>query len=253
MIVTELNFLSHSLGRQASVKVLIPQKKAEDISPQRTLYLLPGLTDDRNAFLYGTSIVHQAEKAGLAVVIPDGERSWYTDTWYGSRYFEYVAKELPALFRSTFRWGDDKRENNLIAGISMGGYGAVKVALTYPEAYCACASLSGALDITRKGRPAFPDEWRAIFDPDQKDATELEGTRHDLFHLVRENRKNELPFPALYLWCGTDDKMLDYSRRFSSVLAEEGIPHVYEESAGGHGWAHWAGRIQPMLDFFAKV
>ena len=122
------------------------------------------------------------------MIMPDVDRSWYTDSAYGLNYFDFLTKELPQICHKHFRVFSEKREDNIVAGYSMGGYGALKVALTYPEPYCSCISLSGSVDITRKGLSYPLDEWRSIFGFGIETALSLEGTEHDLFALAERNK-----------------------------------------------------------------
>jgi putative tributyrin esterase len=184
--------------------------------------------------------------------MPDTARCWYTDTAYGANYFSYIAHELPELCRRTFRVLSDRREDNIVAGLSMGGYGALKIALTLPEQFGACISLSGALDITRKGRPGFAAEWRSIFNFDMQSPEELVGSRHDIFSLAKKNKEAALPFPRTYLWCGESDTLMQNSRDFSALLQSLDVPHRYEESEGDHSWRWWDKHIQSGLSYVLK-
>ena len=158
MAFVEINYFSKALNQTVSVNVILPEVKKQ--SPEagapdgtyKTLWLLHGLSRDRTVWMRRSNIERYADKYNLAVVMPEVGRSWYTDTCNGEKYFTFVTEELPAVCRSYFKGMSEKREDNLIAGNSMGGYGAVKAALHHPDKYFACASLSGSLDITRKGR-----------------------------------------------------------------------------------------------------
>ena len=141
----------------------------------------------------------------------------------------------------------DKREDNLIGGLSMGGYGALKAALTYPEQYAACISLSGALDVTRRGRADYANEWRTIFQLDMQDPTELAGTEHDVFALATKAGEAGVELPRLYLWCGTEDALLEINQSFDAHLQKLGIAHFFEASEGNHSWPWWDRHIQNGL------
>jgi S-formylglutathione hydrolase FrmB len=178
--------------------------------------------------------------------MPCVDRSWYTDTAYGKKYFTFITEELPAKMAHFFKGYSSAREDNLTMGLSMGGYGAVKSALTCPEKYGFCASLSGSLDITRKNRPYDLDEWRSIFGFDLKSAAELEGTKHDLFALAGEAKD----FPYIYMWCGTEDPLIEANSNFSSHLTALGIAHTFETSEGNHSWKYWDLHIQNALAYW---
>ena len=129
----------------------------------------------------------------------------------------------------------------------MGGYGALKVALTCPEQYGACISLSGSVDITRKNRPVNLNEWRAIFGFDLESPLELEGSEHDLFELAKRNHAAGKPFPKLFQWCGTEDGLIVPNRQFHELHQQLQVEHTYRESEGTHTWKWWDLHIQDAL------
>lgn len=240
---------SHALKMRVSFNVVLPEGKKDGY---KTLYLLHGLSDNRNAWCSNTSIERYAAEYGIAVVMPEVARSWYSNTPYGANYFDFVAKELPEICRSFFKGMSEKREDNLVAGLSMGGYGALKVALTYPEAFGCCASLSGSLDITRKDRPYSVDEWRGNFGFDLADALELEGGENDIFELTKAVEKSGKPFPKTFIWCGTEDSLIAVNREYRQLLEQTGADFCYRESQGNHSWKWWDLHIQSALEFLLK-
>ena len=177
MALIHCSFFSQSLMLSMSAYVVLPQPAAaltweSGGLPERkhpVLYLLHGLSDDHTIWQRRTSIERYidpyVDPLGLAVVMPDVHRSWYTDMAHGSRYWTYISEELPALMRSFFPISE-ARDDNFVAGLSMGGYGAFKLALSHPERYAAAASLSGALDISQVvtgDDPAWQAEMQTVF------------------------------------------------------------------------------------------
>ncbi len=242
-----MNIKSAQLGKATKVNVLLPTDVSDARQPYKTMWLLHGLSGDASDWMRYTSIERYAKAYGLAVIMPDAERSWYTNTAYGMNFFSYITEELPALCRKTFGCLSDNREDNIVAGLSMGGYGALKAALTYPERYGACISLSGSLDITRKSRPYRLEEWQSIFGFNIQSALELEGGEHDLFALAERNKKSGKPFPELYMWCGNEDSLLGVNRDFDELLSRLEVPHVFTSSEGDHTWRFWDMHIQSAL------
>lgn len=245
----ELNLYSKELKMNTQVSVILPDT-VEEGQDYKTLWLLHGLQGDHTSWMRNSSIERYAHKYKIAVVMPSVQRSWYADTAYGMNYFSYVTKELPEICRSHFKGMSERREDNIIAGLSMGGYGALKAALRCPDQYSACISLSGALDITRKGRPLYTEEWKALFDFELKDELELEGGENDLFALARKNQQEGLPFPKIYLWCGEEDSLLAVNEKFHTHLTTLGIDHRYSHSEGDHSWRWWDQQIRPALAYF---
>jgi len=238
---------STSLRMMTSLVVSMPSggKRAYDAQDVPVIYLLHGLSDNHSAWLRRTNIDRYAEEAGIAVVMPEVQRSFYMDMKYGMKYFSYIADELPRICRSMFRVSE-RREDNFVAGLSMGGYGAMKMALRRPAQYCAAASFSGAVDLERRMNGA--DDLM---------------TRQELFALVGGELSDEdnlftlasdisaADCPDLYLTCGHDDFLLEDNRNFIKHLNERGITHKYEEWAGGHEWTFWDESVRRAIAAFA--
>lgn len=255
MAFLELHYYSKALKMNTTVNVILPEinKKKEGAGAPdgkyKTLYLLHGLSGNQSDWMRKTSIERYAAKYGIAVVMPAVGRTWYTDTAYGAGIFTFVTEELPTVCRSYFSGMSEAREDNYVAGLSMGGYGALKAALRCPDKFCGCASLSGSLDITRKNRPVNMEEWQAIFDFQLKSPLELENGEHDLFYVARQNAAAGISFPKLYMWCGTEDALITVNRAYHDMLSELGVEHCYEESEGDHSWKWWDKHIQDALKY----
>ena len=193
MALLSWNFHSHTLGISASANVILPQAAVEKGEKLPVLYLLHGLSDDHTNWQRRTSIERYADPLGLAVVMPAVNRSFYANMAHGPRYWDFISEELPQLARSFFPLSD-KRADTFVAGLSMGGYGAFKVALSHPDRYAAAASLSGAVDMAR--RIANLDEidpnWRAEMEDIFGPLESISGSANDLFHLVDPHERIHL-------------------------------------------------------------
>ena len=253
MAFFKMNYYSKALGMRVALNVQLPEQAKENPVPggiegsYKTLYLLHGLTNNHTDWMRRSSIERYAEDYQLAVVMPEVGRSWYTDTAFGAKYFTFVAEELPKVCRSYFKGMSDKREDNLIAGLSMGGYGAFKIALTYPERFGACAALSGALDITRLDGVMPLNEWRGIYGFDLNSMTEVKGSDQDVFALTRKRKAEGVSFPKMYFWCGTEDVLIGTNRDYRDLLTKLGIAHTFEETPGDHTWKCWDVYIRNAL------
>ena len=153
MAFFECNIHSDCLGMATTINVLMPQKSSTQIgmdgsaaAPEGSpvLYLLHGCSDDQSIWMRRTSIERYAATCGIAVVMPFGARSFYNNTSDGSRWWDYISEELPAILPGFFNVST-KREDTFVAGLSMGGFGAFKLALNHPERYAAAARLSCSL------------------------------------------------------------------------------------------------------------
>lgn len=208
-----------------------------------TLTLLHGLSDDHTAWTRYTSIERYAAAAGIAVVMPAVNRSFYADMASGPRYWTFISEELPLLARYYFPLSD-RREENFVAGLSMGGYGAFKLALHYPERYAAAASLSGALDVVNRAE-AFESDFNLIFGGKEK----IAGSSNDLFHLAEKLTQSNQPQPQLLQICGTEDFLYEDNVRFRDFARSQSLNHTYEEGPGAHSWDYWDTNIQRVLQW----
>lgn len=257
MAFLDFHFFSESLALSCAAHVLIPQPTVKQIgmggpAPREkypVLYLLHGLTDDHTTWTRRTSIERYAAARNIAVVMPAVGRSFYQDTHGGLKYWTFVSEELPALCERFFPLSG-QREERFVAGLSMGGYGALRLGLACPEKFAAAASLSGALDLGRRLREAGRDgalmnraEYLAVFGPELRCA----GTDTDLFFLAEKMAASHGPRPALYLACGTEDALLGESRAFRAHLDTLHLPATYHESPGAHEWSWWDAEIQRVL------
>jgi putative tributyrin esterase len=254
MILNEVHFFSEVLNLQSEIYVFLPQRTMAEIRSKRkprlrTLYLLHGRSDDHTIWQRWTSIERYAEGLNLAVVMPAVHLSFYTDMAYGGKYWQFVSEELPMFVRDLYSLSA-RREDTYVAGLSMGGYGAFKLALTYPDRYAAAASLSGALDISEvvRGRRDDPNrkvllqELRAVFG----DLSKVHGSKHDLFVLARKAAKARVK-PRLYQCCGTEDFLYAANLRFRDLVQRLPLDLTYEEGPGEHNWAYWDQMIQKVL------
>lgn len=230
--------------------VILPQQTRTQIGMNNnivgdkhpTLYLLHGLTDDDSIWLRRTSIERYVAELGLAVVMPQVHLSFYTDMAQGNRYWTFLNEELPEIARSFFPLSD-AREDNYVAGLSMGGYGAMKLALRRPDQYAAAASLSGALDMANSiHRKDSPMNYTHIFG--DKD---VHGTDNDILHLLQQCNQAEGPKPLLYQCCGTEDFLYQDNQTFRQACAKTNFSLTYEEETGNHEWGYWDTKIQDVL------
>jgi putative tributyrin esterase len=253
MILSEVNFFSETLGLGSTMFLLLPQRPLAEAGKKtqkklRVLYLLHGRSDDHAAWQRQTSIERYVEGLNLAVVMPAVHRSFYTDMVHGGNYWQFISEEVPAVVHSLFPFSSD-RKDNFVAGLSMGGYGAFKLALTYPERFAAAASLSGGLDLSYTVREDNPRndagrlaEFRTIFG----DLSKVPGSKHDLFALAKKVSKGPVK-PRLYQCCGTEDFIYSQNTHFRDVASKLPLDLTYEEGPGDHNWAYWDKMIQRVL------
>jgi S-formylglutathione hydrolase FrmB len=252
MALVDCDFYSESLEMGASVTVVLPQATETQIGVDAAagpagdlpvLYLLHGLSDDHSACTRYTSIERYAAAAGLAVVMPAVGRSFYADERHGHRYWTYLSEELPRVMGSFFRFSD-RREDTFVAGLSMGGYGAVRLALTHPDRFAAVASLSGALDVLAlAGLPERQDLFDRVYGG-------RPGADEDLFALLADATVDDLP--PMYVSCGTEDPLLPLSQRFAKEAVAAGAAVTTDFRPGEHEWGLWDDVIQDVIHWLPR-
>jgi putative tributyrin esterase len=251
MALLRCDFFSDVLELSTSMTVILPQETQNQIGLTGharegvpVLYLLHGLSDDDTTWSRRTSIERYAAAKGLAVVMPQVHQSFYADMAHGLRFWTFLTEELPALVDRFFRVST-RREDTFVAGLSMGGYGAMKWALREPERFAAAASLSGALglsDFHGGNDPWFKRVLQNAFGDDP-----IGGTGNDVMHLIRT--ADAAALPALYVGCGTEDFLFRESRDFIDVAEQAGIGLTVSIGPGEHEWDYWDAEIQRVLDW----
>lgn len=248
MALLNIDFHSKALQMGTSFNVILPEGcEFEDIP---TVYLLHGMYGNHTSWLRKSNIERYAAERRLAIVMPSAENSFYCDMKYGANYYTYVSEELVDYTRRILRLSQ-KRERTFICGLSMGGYGAVKLALRKPEQYAAAASLSGCLDICARLTDC---NWKniaaAIWGDDF--AASVKGTDDDLLALLNKFGDSTLPKPRIYFTCGTEDGLYPLNLSFKAAIEQTDLVNKFESYPGKHNWDFWDKTIVPALNFFLE-
>lgn len=219
------------------------------------LYLLHGLTGHFSDWVRRTNIADYASQYSLIVVMPEGNDGWYTDsaTIATDKYESYILQELLPDVQQRYRT-IEARYGRAIAGLSMGGYGAIKFGLKSPQTFIFAASMSGAFGVTRFSEKDIPQLWQEsvkLFGPAGSDTRKA----NDLFEIIGKlsaARVSSLPY--FYFDCGTEDSPLifPYNRELSALMFEKKIPHEYRQLPGDHSWGYWDKQVQEILRIAAR-
>lgn len=238
-----LSFHSEALERTVPLRALVPLEDAPRV-PMPAMYLLHGLYGSEQDWFQYTRVMLWARAKGLAVFCPAGENGFYVnqaDT--GEAYMRYVGEELPAFTRRLFPLSS-RREDTFIAGLSMGGYGALNAGLTYPETFGKVAALSAALrpwkrmDKPQGGCVQRPAYARALFGQDTEP--------WDTLTLARQCGARA---PELWLSCGAQDDLLEENIALVDGLRQAAIPAHFDQPPGAHNWDFWDREIQRVIDW----
>ena len=249
----EESFHSTALDRTMKYRVLLPEGYDSNMRRYPVLYLLHGLGGDYTDWTKRTNVAEYSRALALIIVMPDGGNQWYVNAADGSgRYEDYIVGDVPADVVKKFRT-IDSRFGRSIAGLSMGGYGALKVALERPAMFAVAGSFSGAFNATREQElvrgigDAEVQRLRAILGPLGGETRKA----NDLFSLASAARPAGAPY--VYVDCGTGDTMLiGANREVVAALSHAGVAYEYHETAGSHSWDYWDRRIREFLPALMK-
>ena len=256
-----VQFKSQLVNATLPYRVVVPAQYASAAQARQrypVIYLLHGYGGHYDNWLSKTKLKEYASRYQFIIVTPEGNNGWYTDsaTVPAARYESYILQELIPDVQRRYRTVET-REGRAIAGLSMGGYGALKLGVKHPEMFAFAASMSGALDAAvwtesdlRDFGVALPRSIMETFGP----AGSPTRVANDLTKLVREFPADRLTsLPYLYLDCGTEDGLLSFSRRLADLLRERKIPHEYRELPGNHNWDYWNAQALEVLAVAARI
>ena len=247
MAIFNTMFASESLFRTVNLNVIIPVEtygKAEMKKPEKfkTLYLLHGFSGSQNDWLDYSDLRAISEKYNLAIVLPAGENSFYENAnSITGRYSDFVGKEIVDFTRKIFPLSE-RREDTYIGGMSMGGFGALRLGSLYHGTFGKIFALSGAfiIDNIANQKEGYRD---SIADYDYYvrvfgDLNHLKGSEKDPLFCVKQ-AVSQKEMPEVYQAVGTEDFLLEENRKMREMLEKEGVQLTYRESKGIHDWSFW--------------
>lgn len=235
-MLIHLDYFSEPLGKQAAMQVVVPQKPGR----HPLIVQLHGYSDDYTIWQRRTTIELEAERIGAAVAMLDGGLSFYTDAADGTGDWEKHILFSTELVERTFGVGGS-RNRRAIGGLSMGGYGAMKIGLKHADRFGSVVSHSGVLDIGHwYAECKRPKQMQRIFGAKPK-------ASEDPVRLLAGAK----PLPRLWIDCGTEDFLIAHNRRFQRLLMRRGVRHEYREYPGSHSWDYWQARLPESFDHHA--
>ncbi len=249
---------SKLIGRSMPYRVLLPVGYESVENKEKSfavLYLLHGLTGSFKDWSDKTKIADFAAGSSLIIVMPDGANGWYTDSALKpeEKYESYIVTELIPDVEDKFRAGKE-RNSRMIAGLSMGGYGALKFGVKYPDLFVLAGSFSGALRAPEwdpeqlKAFPAASVSIKDAFGPPDSAVRK----ENDIYAAIKNlDEKTKIKMPFFYIDCGTEDFLLAQSQDFARLLLEVKLPHEFRQLPGNHDWKFWNAQIEQFL-FLAK-
>jgi len=226
--VATIQFMSKALGRRVTYTALLPETGE---GPYKLVYMLHGKSDDHRAWLYYSNLERYARSLPLVVVMPDGGTSFWMNAGERERYEDFVIQDLDEHVRRTFHIAKGKVG---IGGLSMGGYGAMRYALRYPERFGSVWSHSGAF-LTKE---EFAERGFASEDADIR--VLAEQCDPDALGIISFD-------------CGREDFLIEHNRSLHRLFEELGIKHNYYEHEGAHTWEYWDLHVREALAQHVQV
>lgn len=267
MALLQVNFFSQTLQMNTAINVILPEKKQgigvgtgvnekPEVNPRKTklnvwdgetplpvLYLLHGASDDHTIWCRRTSIERYVAGKQICVVMPAVSLSFYSNEVHGHPYWDYISQELPQVVQAFFKVSA-KREDTFVAGLSMGSYGAMKLALNFPERYAKAGVLSGGMYLLKEST------LEPIVDRIYGHGADLRGTEDDLEGLARKVAGSPEPKPEFFFACGGQDFVYPGHHQTMELMVDLGYDVVnHEEEDAYHEWAFWDRMIVKTLDW----
>lgn len=246
MAFLRCDFSSKTLQMATSAQIILPDEG--DLAEAPVVYLLHGLSDNCTGWQRYTAVERYARQYGVAVVMPEVQRSFYTDMRQGLPYFTYISSELPQICARMF----GLRGKTYVMGLSMGGYGALKCALRSPARYAGVAAFSAVADLAEyvqssRENSALANEFAALFGSDLQP-----NEQEDLLSLAEKCAKTS-NLPPFFLTCGEQDALAQMNKRLEAHLNRLGYPLRFEWAPGAHEWEFWDSSVQKAFHYFFGI
>lgn len=240
MALNQLHFYSDALGRYSTVNVILPlpRRLHGGMKPLPVLYLLHGMGDDYTAWIQRTGVEEYALRAGLAVVMPDGGLSCWENMAHGGAYRSFILDELPRVLRACMPLSG-RREENFIAGCSMGGFGALKLGLAAPEMWSVIGCFSAGYREYRSDSPRMREMLRNAYDNGLR---EIEAqVERDILRAARLDTQ-------IWHGCGDRDTLRTYAEEARDFMAGvDGLDYSFHLMEGGHNWLLWDRMLERFI------
>lgn len=252
MALLTINYKSKTIGMNHQFIAILPEDVSyfnTEIEPKqlKTMLLLHGLSSDETSYMRYTSIERYANDHQIAVIMPNADHSGYSNMKFGHKYFDYVLEVFD--YAHQILPLSQKREDNFIAGHSMGGYGTIKYALTQGHRFAKACPLSSVFNAQ-----TFIDiDWndfsgQAIAGVDKM----TQDTELDPYYLVDKAIAESKVIPELLIMCGTEDQLYEDNKQFIAYLDAQNVSYQFEDGPGEHDYAYWDKAVKRAMEWFIE-
>lgn len=248
--VEQRRFFSASLQRDMPYVVVLPTGYKNSQQRYPVLYLLHGWQGDETNWVKLTHLVEDAAAYPFIIVTPRAENSWYVNsaTQPSNRFQDYILQDLVSDVEAHYRTMASAQER-AVAGLSMGGYGALLFALKRPHMFAVAASISGAF-AGPSGVEDVMTQLRESTDAAYGPLGSATRAENNLDLLIGKSIPDELPY--LFVECGSSDPLLASNRKVVSELSADHVAYEYHEYPGAHTWTFWDNALPMMLKVIAQ-
>ena len=247
--VVEAHLDSKLMGRSMPYRVMLPDDYAKSTNRYSVIYLLHGFGGNYANWFDKTGLAQYSAGKPFILVTPEGENGWYTDipSKPNTNYESYIVKELIPEIDRRYRALND-RAHRMIAGLSMGGYGALKIAIRNPSMFSLAGSFSGALGVSSDNEALVLSPGILLTSITTTFGEPEVHKNNDLFAMVASASPEQVKaMPMIYLACGTEDFTFRNNDDFRTLLLRKKVPHDYRERPGTHAWAFWDSQVAEFL------
>lgn len=231
---------SEALGAPITYHVVLPPDYEKSRLRYPVLYLLHGLNGRSSNWLSRTNLAEYLRREPMIVVLPEGGNLWYVNSPKG-KMEDHLIKELIPEVDLAYRT-IPLRGARAIAGLSMGGYGALLLGFKHPQLFALAGSFSGAVAVPQSDSGSAKEVFGDVGSALRKE--------NDLLELIKTAKP---PLPFLYLDCGTEDRLVESNRRFMQALHAAKIPYEYHELPGAHTWPYWDSQVQQLIQVLRRM
>ncbi len=261
-VIESLQFKSNLVDYPVKYSIYLPPGYGTSERSYPVLYLLHGYSDDETGWIQFGEADYIADKGinngdfpACVIVMPDGKVTWYCNSADGKNPWEdmFIEEFIPFIEKEYHIRA--KKEFRAIAGLSMGGYGALKLAMRHPGMFSSCVAMSSGTftDEQMLGRDDYDHYFGTIYGPKEENALGGHWKANSPLHLVESVDAEKLKSIRFYIDCGDDDFLYKGNSALHVKMRDLKIPHEYRVRDGGHKWGYWRTGLYDGLVFISKT